>query len=247
MSRCFKNKRATFMILGDICTRSCSFCAVGKTGATRLFLDEDEPTRIAQVVKIMNLRYVVITSVTRDDLTDGGAVQFVRTVEAIRRVNQYIKIELLIPDFAGKICSLKCVLDTKPDVIAHNMETVPRLYPHLRPQADYQLSLDILSRIKELSPAMITKSSLMLGLGEDMREVVKVMQDLRAAGCDILTLGQYLVPSLSHYPVKEFIPIEQFQQYAVIAKVLKFKKVFSAPLARSSYDAENLHQELSYV
>ncbi len=245
---CFKRRKFTFMILGDTCTRDCFFCAVGKSDNKKaLTLDLDEPLRIAEAVKRLGLNYLVITSVTRDDLEDGGASVFARTIALIHGIDSEIKVEVLIPDFQGKIASLKIVLDSNPDLLGHNLETVRRLYQELRPRADYRLSLDILRRIKELRPGLPTKSSLMLGLGETEREVITAMEDLRESLCDILTLGQYLTPSPSHYPIKEFIDIEQFQKYEQIGLGLGFKKVISGPLVRSSYQAEEVFREALYA
>ncbi len=244
---CFRNKKVTFMILGDTCTRNCKFCNVGtvlKTGQKcPPEVDLYEPHRISELVKLLGLNYVVITSVTRDDLEDGGAAQFARTIELIHG----IKVEVLIPDFCGKILNLECVLGTEPFVVAHNIETVRRLYSNLRPAADYELSLNVLSKIKELKPGIITKSSIMLGLGETEQEVIRTMQDLKNAKCDILTLGQYLAPSVNHYPVKEFISIEQFRKYQDTATAIGFKSVLSGPLVRSSYRAEEASKEFVYV
>ena len=253
INHCFKNKRFTFMILGDTCTRNCRFCAVTKSANKNLALDEDEPYRISQLVKRLDLDYVVITSVTRDDLVDGGAAIFAKTIELIQKIDKDInpvrnteysetenkisngvKVEVLIPDFRGKIQSIESVLNAGPFVVAHNIETVKRLYPDLRPQADYELSWGILGKIKELKPRILTKSSLMLGLGETEKEVIAAMRDLRSNRCDILTLGQYLVPSPEHYPIKEFISIEQFKEYKDIGMALGFKFVLSGPLVRSS-------------
>jgi len=258
---CFKNKKFTFIILGDICTRNCSFCNIKKSGTFlhpiegRSFTQSagcpqslaKEPYKISQVVKMLGLKYVVITSVTRDDLSDGGAAQFAKTINLIHKVNEDIKVEVLIPDFQGKISSLKCILGAKPFIVAHNIETVERLYAELRPAANYQLSLGILSKIKALNPQIITKSSIMLGMGETKEEVICTMEDLRKHNCDILTLGQYLAPSVKHYPVKEFINIEQFQEYKDISLRLGFKSILSGPLVRSSYQAEKVSEELLYV
>ena len=244
---CFKNKEATFMILGDSCSRNCSFCAVAKSAGKSLTIDTDEAYRISEAVKILGLSYVVITSVTRDDLADGGASQFAKTVELIHGLSKDIKVEVLIPDFQGKVSSLETVLNAGPFVVGHNIETISRLYPELRPEADYRLSLGILSKIKELSYNVNTKSSIMLGLGEAEDEVIETIQDLKDSGCDILTLGQYLAPSLKHYPVKEFISIEQFQRYSGIASSMGFKAVLSGPCVRSSYRAQELCKEFVYA
>ncbi len=247
LSSCFKNLQFTFMILGNICTRNCSFCAVAQSKKNTLNLDENEPYRISQMAKILNLKFAVITSVTRDDLSDGGAAQFVKTIELIHSIDKDIKIEVLIPDFSGNIASLKAVIDARPSILAHNIETAKRLYKTLRPKASYQASLDILKKTKEISSSLVTKSSLILGLGETEDEVIYTMEDLRCSQCDILTLGQYLAPSDKHYPVKEFISIEQFQRYRRIGLELGFKVVLSGPKVRSSYQAEEVLAELEYV
>lgn len=244
LSFCFKNSKFTFMILGNTCTRNCKFCAVGKSGNKNLKLDLDEPQRIAGVVQSLGLDYVVITSVTRDDLADGGAGFFSKTIRLIHHGNQDIKVDVLIPDFKGDISSLKCVLAASPDVVAHNIETVQRLYKDLRPLSDYKLSLNVLSNIKRFCAELTSKSSLILGLGESEAEVINTMEDLLDSGCDILTLGQYLAPSSAHYPVKEFINIEQFEKYRDIGLKLGFKSVLSGPKVRSSYQAEEVYNEL---
>jgi len=247
LGRCFKEGKVAFMILGGSCTRNCRFCGVDKTETDVLTLNKDEPERISQIVKLLGLKYAVITSVTRDDLPDGGAGHFAKCIALIRALNSGIKVEVLIPDFQGKLASLKCVLDSGPQVLAHNIETVSRLYKDLRPQADYRLSLGILDKAKELQPSITTKSSIMLGLGETEVEVTSSMEDLREKRCDILTLGQYLAPSPSHYPVREFIDIGQFRKYREIGIALGFKAVLSGPLVRSSYNAEDIYRELLYV
>lgn len=247
LSFCFKHQKFTFIILGDTCTRNCRFCAVGKTENKNLKLDKEEPLRIAKVAKDLGLNYVVITSVTRDDLADGGAKIFSQTIKLIHQVNSDIKIEVLIPDFNGSISSLKVVLDAQPHLVGHNIETIERLYKALRPKANYRISLDILKKIKEIQPLLTTKSYIMLGLGETEEELIKTMQDLLYSGCDILTLGQYLAPSESHYPVKEFIGIEQFERYRDIGLGLGFKSVLAGPLVRSSYCADEVYKEVAYV
>jgi lipoic acid synthetase len=206
-------------------------------------LDLNEPQRIAEAVKRLALNYVVITSVARDDLTDGGAGIFAETIALIHEIDRNITVEALIPDFCGKENSLSAVVDTSPGVLAHNIETVKRLYRDLRPEADYFLSLGVLFKAKELDSGLITKSSLMLGLGETEEEVIEAMKDLRRAGCDILTLGQYLSPSADCYSVKEFISREQFEKYRKIGLDLGFKAVASGPLVRSSYQAEKIYKE----
>lgn len=245
ITTCFKNGKCTFMILGNTCTRNCKFCAVNKLDGHALALDTDEPYRISKLVRLLKLNYAVITSVSRDDLADGGSSIFAQTIKLIRDLN--VKIEVLIPDFQGKVPSLKAVVDACPNVIAHNIETVKRLYPGLRPKASYELSLGILNKIKELGPSIMTKSSIMLGLGEREEEIIDTMKNLKANRCDILTLGQYLAPSIKHYPVKEFISLEKFQEYKDIGLDLGFKAVLSEPCARSSYRAQDLYHEFSYA
>lgn len=242
---CLSADKLTFMILGDTCTRNCGFCNVTKALAKeQLPVDPQEPERIAGLAKEMKLKYAVITSVTRDDLIDGGAEYFAKTIFTLRRQVPGIKIEVLIPDFSGNLNSLRTVISAKPDVLAHNLETVERLYPEVRPRAGYDLSLRLLKKAKEAG-ALITKSSLMLGLGETKGEVITSMRDLKNHGCDALTLGQYLAPSGSHYPVREFINIELFNEYQKIGINLGFKAVFSGPKVRSSYQAENLYSEVT--
>jgi len=203
ISECFSKGVATFLILGDSCKRGCSFCAVATAEPSRL--DPDQPRRIAQAVKALKLEYVVITSPTRDDLSDGGAATFKKTVKAIKALNPKSRVEALVPDFLGKLESIKTVADCELEVIGHNLETVPGLYKKVRPSACYNRSLAVLETIKKLNPAILTKSSLMLGLGESQAEIKKVLQDLRGVSCDLLSLGQYLAPSLNHYPVKNYI------------------------------------------
>ena len=244
ISYCFKHSQATFMLLGNTCTRHCRFCNVTKTGSLPIFLDDDEPDKVSRIVKTLGLNYVVLTSVTRDDLDDGGASVFAKTLNLIHAVNKDIKVEVLIPDFQGKFESLKCVLAAGPYVAGHNLETVSRLYDDLRPQADYRRSLNILGGIKQISPGTFTKSSLMLGLGETEPQVISALEDLRKQDCDILTLGQYLAPSPAHYPVKEYIDMELFREYKTEAQALGFKIVLSGPLVRSSYKAEEVAKEL---
>jgi len=242
LSNCFKNAKLTFMLLGNTCTRDCRFCGVKKTEANNLGLDKEEPYRISQIVKLLGLTYVVITSVTRDDLADGGAEEFARTIKLIHALDKNIKVEALIPDFSGSTNSIKTVIEAKPCIVAHNLETVKRLYKALRPKASYPISLGILSKAKESSASLITKSSLILGLGETENEVIETMQDLRKAACDILTVGQYLAPSINHYPVEEFINIEQFVRFREIGLNLGFKDVLSGPKVRSSYQAEEVYK-----
>jgi len=246
LSYCFKHAKLTFLILGDTCTRNCGFCAVKKSRGN-LKQDLDEPQRVAEAVSGLRLKYAVITSVTRDDLEDGGAGVFAQTIKIIHGLSLGIKVEILIPDFGGSASALEIVLEAHPDLVAHNMEIVKRLYPQLRPQADYARSLALLRKIKELNPDIATKSSLMLGLGETKEEIARAMEDLRLADCDILCLGQYLAPSTAHYPVKEFIGLETFEQYRSIGLSLGFKMVLSGPKVRSSYQAEEAFKEAVYA
>lgn len=247
LSTCFKDLKFTFMILGNICTRNCRFCGVNQSEENILNIDENEPNRISQVTKLFNLKFAVITSVTRDDLPDGGAAQFAKTIKMIHSIDKNIKIEVLIPDFSGNIDSLRAVIEAGPSILAHNIETVSRLYKDLRPKASYQTSLGILSKAKEIDPLLITKSSFILGVGETEDEVIYTMEDLRSSGCDILTLGQYLAPSEKHYPVQEFVSIEQFQRYQQLGLRLGFKAVLSGPKVRSSYQAEEVFGGIEYV
>ncbi|MBA7506341.1 Lipoyl synthase 2 [subsurface metagenome] len=234
-TECFARGTATFMILGDVCTRNCTFCAV-KHGKPQP-VDPEEPQHIVAAVNKLGLRYVVITSVTRDDLPDGGASQFAQTINAIHEYDSNIPVEVLIPDFKGSSPALQAVIDASPAVLNHNVETVPRLYAEVRPRANYRQSLELLRQAKLLNGNLITKSGLMLGLGETRQEVVEVMTDLRGAGCDLLTIGQYLQPSLSHHKVIRYIPPEEFKEYQNIGEEIGFTAVISAPLVRSSFHA----------
>lgn len=236
ITECFSKNVATFMILGNICTRQCSFCGVEK-GVPKI-VQEEEPYYIQQAVKILGLRYVVITSPTRDDLPDQGASQFVRTVDAIKELDQSILVELLIPDLSGEEELIRLVALSCADVVAHNLETVPSLYQTVRKGADYKRSLFVLQKLKEFNPNLYTKSSLMLGLGEEDQDLVKVWHDLRRSGCSFLTLGQYLAPTINHYPVKEYISPEKFDFLKQQALQSGFLEVKSAPYVRSSYRAE---------
>ncbi|MFH1641181.1 MAG: lipoyl synthase [Candidatus Omnitrophota bacterium] len=245
--RCFKDLKISFMILGDICTRNCRFCAVDKSESGVLEIDHDEPRRIAQAARKLGLKYVVITSVTRDDLPDAGAAQFAETIREIREIGKNIKLEVLIPDFNGNIPSLKTVISAKPNVIAHNIETVRRLYGEIRPKSSYETSLDVLRIIKKTDTSLTVKSSIILGLGEQEEDLLSTMRDLKSTGLDILTLGQYLSPGPDYYPVKEFIAIERFKRYRDMAMRMGFKTVLSGPLVRSSYEAEETYKEFIYV
>ena len=225
------------MIMGDICTRRCPFCDVAH--GKPLPLDTDEPRNLANTINAMGLRYVVITSVDRDDLRDGGAGHFVECISEVRALNPGIKIEILVPDFRGRMdIALDIMNKQAPDVFNHNLETVPRLYKKARPGADYAWSLKLLQEFKKLYPHVPTKSGLMLGLGEELEEVKQVMQDLRDHGCDMLTLGQYLQPSLDHLPVDRFVTPEEFDELAEIGKQMGFSEVASGPMVRSSYHAD---------
>ncbi len=217
---CFSKKIATFMIMGNICTRNCKFCGV--QSGTPSPLQDDEPDRVAEAVKKFGLKHVVITSVTRDDLPDGGAAHFVTTIKKIRWKNPEVSIEVLIPDFQGNENSIKKIIETKPLIINHNIETVPSLYPTVRPQADYQRSLNLLKFVKQTAPNILTKSGLMVGLGETRNEVIQTMQDLRKVHCQIITIGQYLRPSPEHIEINQFIHPTTFKRYAQIANRLGF-------------------------
>ncbi len=237
---CFSKPTATFMILGDHCTRDCGFCSV-KSG-NPAFVDAEEPERVAEAAYEMGLRYVVITSVTRDDLPDGGALQFAETVRAVKNKLPDTKVEVLTPDFKGDVNSLKTVLDAGPDVFNHNVETVKRLYDVVRPQADYECSLDVLKNAESIAPEIKTKSGLMLGLGETMNEVIELFNDLRRAGCDFLTIGQYLRPSKKNLPVVEYIRPEVFEELKEAALEMGFEFVAAGPLVRSSMNAEDMYR-----
>ncbi|MCM8822759.1 MAG: lipoyl synthase [Candidatus Omnitrophica bacterium] len=232
---CFEKNYATFMILGDVCTRACKFCSVNHQNKPT-FVDPNEPEKIAMAIRELGLRYVVITSVTRDDLSDGGAEHFSNCIRTIRKLNPETKIELLIPDLKGNIQHLDIILDAMPDVLSHNIETVQSLYAEVRPQADYRRSLKILEHAKRRN--FLTKSALMLGLGETKNQVIETMRDLRQVGCDFFVIGQYLKPSSECADVKEFIRPGVFDEYRVIGENMGFKKVFSGVFCRSSYMAE---------
>lgn len=236
---CFSRKTATFLILGNVCTRNCSFCAVDK--GRPLAVDDEEPEHLLAAVEKLGLRYVVITSVTRDDLDDGGASHFARTIRLIRERRWGKLIEVLIPDFQGSFEALQVVAEARPEVINHNIETVPRLYSEVRSLANYQRSVRLLSWVKDLEPGIVTKSGLMLGLGETREEVVEVMKELREARCDLLTLGQYLPPSKQHYPLSRFVTPEEFGELAATGRELGFAEVASSPLVRSSFKAAELY------
>jgi lipoic acid synthetase len=233
MGECWNSGTATFMILGDVCTRSCGFCAV--TTGRPSGLDTDEPYRVAETIRLMDVRHAVITSVNRDELPDGGAAIFAETIRQARKVNPSVRIEVLIPDFRGVRWALQLVIDERPDILNHNTETVPRLYLRVRPQAKYGRSLELIRRGHDAG--MVTKSGLMLGLGESAGEVLEVMRDLRGSGCDILTLGQYLRPSKDHLPVERYVPPAEFLEFRKEGLSMGFRHVESGPLVRSSYHA----------
>ncbi|MEI6337563.1 MAG: lipoyl synthase [Verrucomicrobiota bacterium] len=236
---CWSQGTATFMIAGERCTRACGFCAVST--AKPFALEADEPERVAEAVRRLKLKHVVITAVARDDLADGGADHFARTIEAIRAMDSKIIIEVLTPDFNGKEFALQMVLDARPHIFNHNLETVERLTPAVRSRAKYRLSLEFLKRAKELRPESVTKSGLMLGLGETENELFQAMDDLREANVQVLTLGQYLRPTPQHLPVVEYINPETFTLYGDIARRKGFDFVASGPLVRSSYHAADFH------
>lgn len=240
-TECWSQKTATFMILGNVCTRPCGFCSVprGKTETLEL----DEPDRVAEAAERLGLRYVVITSVTRDDLPDGGADHFYRCVIAVRE-RTGAKVEVLTPDFLGNRAAIARVVESRPDVFNHNTETVPRLYHRVRRNADYQRTLDLLKQVKDLSPGCPTKSGLMLGLGEKIEEVMEVCADLRSAGVDMLTLGQYLQPTLAHLPVERYVPPEEFETLGNLIRKLGFRMVASGPFVRSSYHAGEMEDQV---
>tara|TARA_Y100000590_G_scaffold464899_1_gene635556 strand:+ start:318 stop:1256 length:939 start_codon:yes stop_codon:yes gene_type:complete len=236
ISECWSKRHATFLIMGDTCTRACSFCNV-KTGKPT-FLDPFEPSKIAQATKKLNLRHVVITSVDRDDLEDGGANHFAKVIIQTRKINKKTTIEVLTPDFLRKGESYKVVVNAQPDVFNHNVETVPRLYREVRPGSRYFASVDLLKSAKKINKKIFTKSGIMLGLGETKNEVLQVMDDLLSANVDFLTIGQYLQPSVKHYPLMRYVHPDEFQQYKEIALSKGFLIVASSPLTRSSYHAD---------
>ena len=236
IGECFKAGTATFLIMGPACTRACPYCDIDFEKKPQA-LDTTEPLRLAESVRRMGLSHVVITSVNRDDLADGGASQFVACIEAVRRESPQTTIEVLIPDLCGNWDALATILATQPDVLNHNTETVPRLYRRVRPQGIYQRSLELLRRTRELAPSVYTKSGLMAGLGETDAEIRQLMDDLRAVDCDILTLGQYLQPGPKHLPVVDFITPDQFNTWREVGEAKGFLQVVSSPLTRSSYHA----------
>jgi lipoic acid synthetase len=249
MHECFSRGAATFMILGNLCTRGCGFCSVpkGSPHKQEFTLDPDEPTNVARMAASLKLRYVVITSVNRDDLADGGSHHFAETVREVRQALPQARIEVLTPDFYGDLDAVARVLAAGPDVFNHNMETIPQLYQRVRPQANYQQSLDVLRFGKSSRPDILTKSGLMVGLGEEPKEVEQLLRDLRGANVDVATIGQYLQPTRRNLPVAAYITPAQFEAYRDYGLSIGFKMVFSGPLVRSSYMADMVNEEASRV
>lgn len=242
LGECFGRGTATFLLMGEVCTRGCRFCAVtaGRPGP----LDPEEPARVADAARRLGLAYVVITSVTRDDLPDGGAEHFSQTIRAIRDFLPHARVEVLVPDFQGNATCIERVLEAGPDVFGHNIEMVPRLYPQVRPRGDYRRSLEVLKIARQRYPSIPTKSGLMVGLGESVSEVLSALADLREVGVEAVTIGQYLPPSKQHYPAAEYVSPERFAEYAAAARAMGFRYVASGPLVRSSYLAEQGYGEL---
>lgn len=236
-AECWSRRTATFMILGNVCTRPCGFCSVPR--GQPLEVEDDEPERLAEAAFRMRLKHVVITSVTRDDLPDGGAEHFRRCILAVRQ-RTGAAVEVLTPDFLGDRSAMDTVIEARPEVFNHNLETVPRLYRRVRGRADYQRSLDLLAYVKQRDPSIITKTGLMLGLGESIDELFDVLADARAVGCDIITLGQYLAPTLKHIPVARYVPPSEFDSLAAAARRLGFLQVVAGPFVRSSYHADEM-------
>ncbi len=241
-NECFSSGTATFMINGNVCTRGCTFCSVPK-GKPPDLPDENESENIAYAIKMLGLNHVVVTSVNRDDLPDQGSIQFAKTINILKKEIPNVTIEVLTPDFRGDKKCIKIVVDACPDIYNHNLETVPRLYKEVRPGAIYERSLKLIKFVKELNPTIVTKSGLMLGLGEELNEVIQVMQDLFLYKCDYLTLGQYMQPTRESFPVYRYLLPEEFKNLKAIGLKIGFKKVFSGPLVRSSYHAGELHRE----
>jgi lipoic acid synthetase len=241
IGECFSHGTATFLIMGPACTRACPYCDIDFEKQPKS-LDPTEPMRLAEAVRRMQLNHVVITSVNRDDLPDGGATQFGHCIDAIRTKSPETTIEVLIPDLCGNWQALAVILQARPDVLNHNTETIPRLYRRVRPQGNYARTLELLRQARELAPWIYTKSGLMVGLGETDAELQQVMQDLRSVDCDILTLGQYLQPSPKHLPVQQFVPPEQFAAWQQFGESIGFLQVVASPLTRSSYQAEQVRE-----
>jgi lipoic acid synthetase len=240
---CFSKKTATFMLMGNICTRNCAFCGV-RSGKPQN-LDKFEPKNIAKAVKEMGLSYIVLTSVTRDDLEDGGAKHFAKTVREIKNTDPNLKVECLIPDFKGSKENLKILLDVKPDVLNHNLETIKRNYKTVRDHASYNKSLDILKNSKDINPEVLTKSGFMLGLGEELKEILELLHDLESNNCDIVTIGQYLQPSKENYPVQKYYSCEEFEKIKNLASNFNFRAVVAGIFVRSSYEAASTINEIN--
>ena len=242
IGECFKKNSATFMIMGKNCTRNCRFCIVSKGALEKL--DPEEPKNVARASKTMKLKHIVITSVTRDDLPDGGAAHFAQTVREVKSALPDSTVEVLIPDFKGVRESLDMIVGERPDVIGHNVETVPSLYSTVRPQADYRRSLGVLEYVKDTAPDILSKTGIMVGLGETEAEIVKVMNDLVRIGCDIMTIGQYLRPSKDHLEIKEYVTPEAFERYKQMGEEMGIRFIASGPLVRSSYRASEAVQKI---
>ena len=242
IGKCFRKKTATFLIMGSVCTRNCRFCAV-KSGIPEP-LDKNEPERIAEMVRVLAIKHCVITSVTRDDLKDGGAEHFVKVIEAVRGKNPGVSIEVLIPDFKGDNDALDRIIEVKPEVINHNIETIKRLYNAVRPQANYERSLSLLARVKEQSDEIVVKSGMMVGLGEKENEVYKAMDDLIKAGVQLFTIGQYLRPTRLHHTINRYVTPAEFTRYKETGLMKGFLGVASGPFVRSSYEAKKLYEEV---
>ncbi len=239
IGECWSRGTATFMILGDICTRRCHYCAV--TTGRPIGIDLQEPKRLAETVQAMDLRYCVVTSVNRDDLPDGGAYIFAACINRIRELNPDCRVEVLIPDFAGSWTALQRVIEARPAVLNHNIESTVRVFPKVRPKGDYQLSLELLAKAKEIETATVTKSGIIVGMGETVEEVLQTMKDLRGVDCDLLTVGQYLRPSAKHHPIDRFYTPAEFEELRLAGLAMGFKHVASGPLVRSSYHADEQH------
>ncbi|WP_142413674.1 lipoyl synthase [Hathewaya massiliensis] len=238
---CYNKRTATFMILGSVCTRNCRFCNV--TPGKPQCVDPEEPRHLAEAVKELGLKHAVVTSVTRDDLPDGGASHFAKVIEEIRRLNPNTTVEVLIPDLKGNWDALKIIVDAKPEILNHNVETTPNLYKTVRPQAIYKRSLELLEKAKEMDNSILTKSGFMLGLGETEEEIIDLLKDLRAIDCDVVTIGQYLRPSKEHLEVKEYVHPDTFNKYRDIGMEMGFKYIASSPLVRSSYNASKVLEQ----
>ncbi len=247
LGECFENGTATFMILGDTCTRNCRFCAINNNIEDLVPVDSEEPIKIAELSKDLGLKHIVITTVTRDDLEDGGASQFVHVINKIRKIcNEEVTVEVLISDLQGNVNALNKIIDASPDVLNHNVETIQRLYPEVRPMANFARSLNILKNANIRNKNIITKSGFMVGLGEEKKEVLSLMEQLRKANVDVITIGQYIAPSKKHYEVVEYVHPEIFKYYTTKGRSMGFKLVESGPLVRSSYHAEKARKIINF-